>query len=302
MRRLWAVLWLVAMAGACSPADTPPVAAAQKPAPAPEAVAPAPVAEEPPVAPDRVGPLREALQAVVAAQQYPAMPAPDPVSDEELAAIREEVAGLRQEVADLRSELNEYLEELLQGLQKENERLRDEILRLSARIGESEGDRPRVPAPGDDFVDEVVAERQLPEPEPMEAPEPARPALPFVFTSVKEWGRSPEEAAKAPGGARSLFGMVGVVPRGSQDSDLLNLAQDLRERYGAYDNINVEVFDSAETAQAYAETRSMDAAHHVLSVSKHADSGRDVILLYRNGVPIDVTPGQKNEGALIPLP
>lgn len=304
-RALLGLLTVYCAATGCSKPGEPATAAALQPAPQSVPEPPAPPA-------DPVEPLRAALQAMVAAQQYEddvapiapplAGPTLPPASAESVEAVRAEVAGLRQEIADLRSELNEYLEELVQGLQSENQRLRDELVRLSARPEPAEAERPRIPSPGDSFVDDVVEQGSVsasepPEPETPEPPEPAAiepepepagPVAPFVFTSVKEWGRSPE-ASKGTAGAASLFGMVGTVPRDSREADLMALGKKLRAQYDPYDNINIEVFDSAEAARKYAERREVDPEHHVLSVSRHAASGRDTILLFRGGAPIDVT-------------
>lgn len=228
-------------------------------------------------------------QAAAAVQYYAPNPPPVPAAVEELPAasnaaveaVYDEVAALRNEMAALRHELTGQVQDLVEELRKENQQLRDEVARLNALGGGAE-EGPRVPVPE---VHEAEAKPQ--EPTPAE-PESKGPIAPFVFTSVKEWGRTPEEAARCTPKASSLAGMVGTIPRGSREKDLIDLGHKLREKYGAYDNINVEVFDSADAAKQFLERGAIDDERRALSLSKHAASGRDSIQVFRRGVPIDV--------------
>jgi len=65
---------------------------------------------------------------------------------------------------------------------------------------------------------------------------------------------------------------------------LEELARELRTKYDQYDNINIEVFDDEESARAFADRNARDSQHNVLSISRHKESGRDVITIY--GVPL----------------
>lgn len=129
-----------------------------------------------------------------------------------------------------------------------------------------------------------------PSAEEMAAPEPAAPeALPppaeFSFTAVDEWGRDPELVAELGGDAQTLIGVAGYVPPGSRREDVEALIQDLRAQYDAYDNINIEIFDSKAAARGYAERQSVDPGHHIASISRHKSSGRDVLLYLGGGKP-----------------
>ncbi len=121
------------------------------------------------------------------------------------------------------------------------------------------------------------------------APEPEEPEpVEFSWAIVEEWGRTPEAAAELGGGASSLKGMVCVVPPGSAPEDIAQLGRDLRTQFGHYSNINIEVFDDEDAAKAYAENHVANPAHRVLSISKHAASGRDVILRMHDGMTTEV--------------
>jgi hypothetical protein len=75
--------------------------------------------------------------------------------------------------------------------------------------------------------------------------------------------------------------MIAAVPAGSSDEQLRQLAQDLRRQFQAFDNINIEVFETAESARAFAEGDVAAGQNRVLSISKHAGTGRDVAVLIR---------------------
>ena len=101
------------------------------------------------------------------------------------------------------------------------------------------------------------------------------------YTVTREWGRDPEPGDGSEQGAASLHGMIGAVGPNASDEELLEFAADLRERYDDYDNINIEFFRGARAAQEFAENSVAPPGSRVLSVSKHANTGRDVILLIR---------------------
>ncbi len=103
----------------------------------------------------------------------------------------------------------------------------------------------------------------------------------LAYTVTREWGRDPEPEDGSEPGAASLHGMIGAVGPNASDEELLEFAADLRERYDEYDNINIEFFRGARAAQEFAESSVAPPESRVLSVSKHAGTGRDVILLIR---------------------
>jgi len=111
----------------------------------------------------------------------------------------------------------------------------------------------------------------------------------FDFIVVDEWGRSPEVVADLGGDATTLIGLAGLVPPRSSADDVKALVRELRATYNAYDNINIEIFDTETAAQAYAERQIADPAHHVASISRHKASGRDVLLYLGGAQPEEIS-------------
>lgn len=107
----------------------------------------------------------------------------------------------------------------------------------------------------------------------------------FYFKIVEEWGRDPEIVKQLKTSAPTVKGIVAVVPPNTPREKLEELAKELRSKYDEYDNINIEVFDDEESARAFADKHQRDPNHNVLSISRHKESGRDVITIY--GVPIN---------------
>lgn len=202
---------------------------------------------------------------------------------EDLAATREELAAVRSEFELLRETLNLLVGEIMDDLRNENSALREEMRAMHERQSLGLPDTISVPRPGGELVDSVLEDAALP------TEDMALPAAPFSFSILKEWGRSPEVARELPGSS-TLKGIVGMVPANSAPQDLEQLGRDLRTQFAAYDNINIEVFDEAESARNYAEQPNVaNPVHRVLSVSKHAASGRDIILLIQNGIVREVS-------------
>jgi hypothetical protein len=240
------------------------------------------------------------------------------ISAEELGRMEGEILLLRQELVEVKDTMRQlqdtfdlYMGRILSQAQAENEALRQEVRRLYALAGGENALPPAVPRPGgqllDDVLNQMAAEAPLnipPEVVDQTAPYPAEPpaaqpaplpagevpplAADFAFSVVSEWGRSPEQVETLPGNVASLKGLVGVVPKGSSEQDLIALGRDLRQQYETYDNINIEVFDNAEAAKNYADRSAVNADARVLSISKHKDSGRDVILMNSGGVTREV--------------
>ena len=216
----------------------------------------------------------------------PATPAPAPALEPVAAAgdtllrMANELAALKEQFRQLQETLDLLVGQMMADLERENEELRQEVRRLHARYGpEPTEEAPPIPRPGGELIEQVLAE---PEPEVFEAP------AEFGYTVADEWGRTPEVAAEMGGEASSLKGMVGVVPPNSAPEDLEELARELRSQYAEYDNINIEVFDSAEAAQSYLDNNVSDPARRVLSISKHRASGRDLLLRIENGVTFEI--------------
>lgn len=106
------------------------------------------------------------------------------------------------------------------------------------------------------------------------------PPQEFSFRVIEEWGRNPEVIKELNTNAPSIKGVVGVVPPNSPREKLQELARELRQKYDEYDNINIEIFDDESAAKEYVEKNILDKDHNVLSISKHKESGRDIITIY----------------------
>lgn len=146
--------------------------------------------------------------------------------------------------------------------------------------------RARLPQPG--AATEAKPEMSL---EDLAAAQlPAVPAAEFTFTVVDEWGRSPEAVAELGGTASTLVGVAGLVPAGSARDDVVALAQELRTKYRAYDNIVIEVFDDASAAQDFADSQKVNAERRVLSIAKSKADGRDLMIYFGGELPEALTP------------
>lgn len=200
----------------------------------------------------------------------------EPVSNEELES---QLKALREVVGDLQRVLDEKLVGI-QQLEDENEKLR-QALRL--RFGSGGGGLPPVPIPNRELIESIVKEA----PSVVERRETiGPPSSPEAFTVVSEWGRSPEVASSLPGEVSSLIGMTIAVERGTDVAALGQMGEELRENYAHYDNINIEVFDDVAAARRFAEKGEIDAQRRVMSVSRFKHSGRDNILVFRDGQPV----------------
>ena len=327
--RIWRAMGCIAL---CAVACTrPQVEAHPTSQPAAPQPAPKPKVELPH--------LEAVLQSIAAEQQYhaspPALPStmplpPDPIpainglvakldtSQQSIDALTQEVTALREEVANLRQSMAERDAQSAADLKRQNDDLRAENMRLQvARSADGADGDVRVPIPGGPKAIEPAAQPQDGDPRPLVSPEamaqlqnqgllsggakkPKR-TQPFLFVTVKEWGRSPQDAVARGGKTTSLLGMVGTVPEGSSDEELSKLGRELRARYADYDNINIEVFDSKPAAQKFADAHELDAEHNVLSISRFPAKNRDVILLQKGGASMEV-PFDPKAGAAAAAP
>ncbi len=239
----------------------------------------------------------------------------------EMREMRGEFGNQLQEVVGRYQSENERLQFKVKQLEREKEFLRQDLEvendLLRRHIRELYGTRgiqlPAVPTPDKKLIESVLAEEPgefalsdppLPpvedapeavppatepepggagpdaEPEPMPEPAPAAIAGP-PYEVVEEWGRSPEEAANLGAEVSSLKGMIVLVPEGADDAHVARVARELRHQFEAYDNINIEIFDDRAVALRYQTDHVAAPEHRVASISKHAASDRDVVLLIR---------------------
>lgn len=171
----------------------------------------------------------------------------------------------------------------IRALEDENEKLR-QALRLRFHGGKG-GGLPPVPIPNRELLESVLKE-PAPFQERQESAGGGASNDAEAYTVVDEWGRSPEIAKSLPGKVASLIGMALAVKPGTSEEELRRLGEDLRKNYNDYDNINIEVFDDVEAARTFAHDGKSDAKHRVLSITKFLHSGRDSVVLYRDGRPV----------------
>ncbi len=169
----------------------------------------------------------------------------------------------------------------IRALEDENEKLR-QALRL--RFGGGGGGLPPVPMPNRELLESVLRE-PAPFQERQETAVDSSGAE--AYTVVSEWGRSPEVAKSLPGQVASLIGLALAVEPGTPEAELKRLGEDLRENYRAYDNINIEVFDDVDAARIFANEGKSDPTHRVMSIAKFKHSGRDSVVMYRGGRPVN---------------
>lgn len=206
-----------------------------------------------------------------------------PVSNEEVVA---ELKRLQEKFDQLQETVNLVVTQMMADVETENAQLRGELQRLQARDAAGLLASTAVPRPAGELIASLGEDARAMGAEgegfPLEEEAPLPPGE-FSFTVLEEWGRDPEAVAQLGGDAPTLKGVVGMVPRGSARADVEALGRELRAKYAAYDNINIEVFDDAVAAQSFADSQVMEPEHRVLSVSKYAATGRDVIAYYEGG-------------------
>ncbi len=201
-------------------------------------------------------------------------------------AAPDAAAASQKEAVQLQDTLERMQEELVQksdairALEDENEKLR-QALRL--RFGGGNAGLPPVPIPNRELLESVLRE-PAPFQERREVANDSSEAE--AYTVVSEWGRSPEVAKSLPGAVASLIGLAIAVEPGTPEAELKRLGEELRQNYEAYDNINIEIFDEVGAARRFADQGKSDPGHRVMSISKFKHSGRDSVVVYRDGRPV----------------
>lgn len=213
-----------------------------------------------------------------------------------------EIHRLQQEIHHLRKLIEREFVDRIVALESELREVKVALQRRAGQEGTARSTGPIVPRPDDRRVLPDPAEprrgieelRAMAAGDPAPTPkEPAGPPEEFTFTVVDEWGRSPEVVAEMGGEASTLIGIAGVVPPGSTRDDVVALARALRADYDAYENINIEIFDAPAAARAFAERQVVDSERHVVSISRHTSSGRDLIVYLGGAKPEEVPPVAK---------
>ncbi len=199
-----------------------------------------------------------------------------------LLEVLSELATLREEVRRLHESMDTFQANAIRQLQEENRSLRRAV---PGRAEEAAPDYSGL-VPGAD--------------EPRQHEEPGK----FEYTVVKEWGRSPEDAAAFGNGAVSLKGMLVAVPEWSSDEQIIDLGRTFRRQFDPYDNINIEIYKNVESALMYAERGTTNPDDRVMSISRFKQEGRDVILLIRGNdihdIPVEGADAPPDPGAAEP--
>ncbi len=202
-----------------------------------------------------------------------------------------ESADLSADIDDIKNQLTNLKEEMFM-LQEKLDKLTGDNSHLR-RMAEADEDEDANPYEKQEASSPwAIPPRPKPAVEPVANEETVYPNTPtgaLDYTSVLEWGRTPEDVKGWEGRVYSLKGMICTVPPGGTDEQLLELGRRLRTEFNAYDNINIEVFDEEASARRFAEARAPNPEHRVLTVSKDRETDRDVILLIK-GEKVDVVP------------
>ena len=236
----------------------------------------------------------EPMEPIDPAYLIPAEDGPATASDS--AVVLDEIEALRRDFARLEQSVNLMTRTRLNQLQEENRTLRRELQRMYAmQSRDVPYEPPPVPAPGRDLLEELYAEasRGPFDGEPATAA-PLPPitgmatasAGPVRYSVVKEWGRTPEEAAGL--GAASLKGMVCVVPETTADDALIAFGRTLRDQFAEYDNLNIEIFNNAEVARRYIEENASPGEHRVMVISRHRGTQSDAIVRFKGSLAVPV--------------
>ncbi len=209
-----------------------------------------------------------------------------PASDEIPIDVGMEVALLREHIHQLESSLTFYMDTVVTDLREENAYLREELARIYATIPMEDRLRPLVPRPGSAVLNDVQDVAADPAFQARMNKPRLDPSVPLQFKVAKEWGRTPDEAAELGPGVTSLRGMIGSVQEGAGEEALLQLGRELHDQYTEYTNINIVVFDSEAAATAYAERNAKSTPRHVLTITRHTQTGVDEMYIHRNGLVV----------------
>lgn len=270
----------------CNPADAPAraesIVSERRAKPAPivdqpvalvQAAADSYATETPPAFPaDTLDQLKSQLKEIASAHVTstpvvaPEVAAEQPdTAPSEVQQLRHEVEDLHREVVRLQETVDAALAYLVGELGDENRRLKKD---LATREELEQG-------PADDVVPMPNA------PVPVSAPTPTVDYGEAGYLSVKEWGRTPEQAKEIGPAVGSLRGMICAVPPGSSDEQLKAIGKKLRDECAGYDNINIEIFDEEAAARDYAERNVRSNKHFVMNITRHKASGQDVVVLVK---------------------
>jgi len=203
--------------------------------------------------------------------------------------VLREIQDIKISLQQLQQTLDYLVNHVIADLEAENQQLKATLQNYG--LYPLPQNLPRNPSakyvPGGPATSEEIT-TNLPIPNNISSKPEQPPETPqeFSFRILEEWGRDPEVVKQMNTKAPTIKGIIGVVPYGSPREKLQELARELRMKYDAYDNINIEVFDDETYAREYIEKNIKNQEHNVLSISKHKESGRDIITIYGMNEPL----------------
>ena len=195
-----------------------------------------------------------------------------------------EVAELRRRIGTLEQNAGSTMNSLVSNLSRENQELRRELQRLYATGQTPSGLSAVMPEP----VDAFQAQSFIPPIRAAAGPDVVVPQtetqnqnpLQQDITVILEWGHGPEEAKAMPAGMSAIKGMVCAVPKDMPEEKLIALGRMLKEQYGSYGRLNIEVFNDPLAAKHYIQDGGSPEPARVLAIQKNTNSGVDHIIRY----------------------
>lgn len=193
-----------------------------------------------------------------------------------------ELQEMRLSLQQIQQTLDYLVNHVIADLEAENQKLKATLQNYG--INPLFQDTTRNPSskyiPGSPMGDNVPSSLPSPDIDTKKENTPLTIPQEFYFKILEEWGRNPDVVKQMNAHAPTIKGIIGVVPYGSPKEKLQELARELRFKYDEYDNINIEIFDDETSAKEYIEKNIKSQDHNVLSISKHKESGRDIITVY----------------------
>ncbi|MCX8063862.1 MAG: hypothetical protein N3G21_01655 [Candidatus Hydrogenedentes bacterium] len=202
-----------------------------------------------------------------------------------------ELQEIKITLQQLQQTVDYLVNHVIADLEEENQQLRESLRLYNIAPSQNleKGTTKFIPGIRQTMPDKILHSEETSSIEDNATPQDAKieSSQEFYFRVIEEWGRDPEVLKQLNSSAPTVKGIVAVVPPNTPREKLEELAKELRTKYEKYDNINIEVFDNEESARAFADRHERDPEHNVLSVSRHKESGRDLIVVY--GLPITNT-------------
>jgi len=148
-----------------------------------------------------------------------------------------------------------------EALQRENGQLKKALRALATENAAAiRKAPPAVEAPGQPDTEDSVESLQI---------------TGFAYEVIKEWGRSPQVAARLPNNALSMKGMAVYFSEGLENVPSTKYAwfgTKMKQYTLEYDNVIIECFSTRASAEHYAKTGKIIHSDRVLSMSRQQGS------------------------------